>query len=196
MNAAPKIEASMRAKKRMQTTPQSSVAVSSRDPWLRNDGWKGYQKTSAASEPADESEGQEVIFTENRGNNSQAAQTRLSAMEDRIMAQINKRFAELPPPGLETPPQAQLQAEITELKAQNQKFEAWFTDVGARFCGVDTQLNAQQSRMKELGAAMKETHAATQTLQRDLTAISTAFRSELQASLECQTDALSNTLRP
>ena len=190
--AAPRIEASLRTKKHMMTAPASSKAVSSQDPWLQNDPWGGY-KANASSDQTDEA-GQEVIFTDGRSGNSQAAQSKLSAMEERIMGQLHKRLAELPPPGLEPAANAQLQTEITELQEQNKKFEAWFTDVGTRFCGVDAKLNAQQTRLEELSSAMHEAHSATQTLQRDFHAMSTTFRTELQASLASQTDALSNKL--
>ena len=190
---APKIEASIRTRKHMLTAPTQTPAVSSQDPWLQADPWRHW-KGSGHADAGDDSAGQEVIFTDGKSGNSQAAQSRLSAMEDRLMAQINKRLAERPPPGFDDPDTAKIKAEVTELQAQNQKFQTWFNDIGTRFVGVDSKLNAQHSRLEELGNAMNETRTATQALQKDMMTMSTTFRAELHASLESQTDAMSNKL--
>eukprot|EP00435_Cladocopium_sp_Y103_P067936 s1011_g30.t1 len=129
----PMIQASTRTEKHMQSHPSASVPAPGHDPWLTVDPWKHWSPSVAVdSDPS----GQEVQFTDGRAASSHPVRQKLAVLEERLMQQVDQRLAAQVPPGLtamETDADHARDAEITELKAQNAKFETWFTDIGSRF---------------------------------------------------------------
>lgn len=131
---------------------------------------------------------------EDHGSGSRTTQTRLEAMEHRLLEQLDTKMASLqPPPGLAAPdvPENNAQAvAIAELQAQNQKFSSWFNDVGTRFCGLESRLSSQQTQIEQLQASVQQQTAQIHSLQNALDGLNQSFRLELQSCMGSQTARL------
>lgn len=102
-------------------------------------------------------------------------------METRLLAQVDEKLAR-PPPGLAddtTGVTSEVASKIQELRAQHQKFESWFTDVGSRFAGADIALQDQSAKMEEMQTIVPQQHLATQPFQSDFATLQKSFRHEL-----------------
>eukprot|EP00435_Cladocopium_sp_Y103_P051952 s1486_g16.t1 len=180
------IQASARTKKHMQAKPAMSTSSTGVDPWLVVDPWKNWS-------PSTEVSGQEVVFTDGRGSGSQPAKQKLEVLEQRLMQHVDQRLAAHPPPGLtamETDAEEYRDTEIHELKAQNAKFETWFSDIGVRFGNMDSQLATQSAQMAQLQSSLEAQKATTSGLQNALDGLNQSFRLELHNTMEAQTTRL------
>ena len=185
-------QASVRTKKHMQTQPATStpVAKAGMDPWLSADPWKHWAPSTV---PDGEFSGQEVVFNDGGGTRSHLAKQKFEVLEQRLIEHVDQKLAAQAPPGLtamETDEISARDAEINELKAQNTKFESWFSDIGVRFGKLDEQLSRQHTQMTHLQSSLEAQKATTSNLQNALEGLSQSFRTELQSSMEAQTNRL------
>eukprot|EP00435_Cladocopium_sp_Y103_P059761 s1486_g21.t1 len=158
------------------------------------------QKGTAIAQALDYKRRHETVVGIARMNHklgsSNTAQTRIAALEDRLLSQVQK-IAEPAPPGLEyedmdTDVMARQASEI--VRQQNEKFATWFNDIGTRFCGIDGKMQAQQARLDEMQQALATQGAATQRLQTEVSSLQSSFQAELKAGLEAQTARLESLL--
>lgn len=186
----PMIQASTRTKKHMQNQPVAAVSKPGIDPWLANDPWKHWAPLAGSNT---EESGQEVIFCDHHSAPSQPAKQRIEVLEQRLLDQVDAKLAASVPPGfaaMDTDQQATRDAEIQELKAQNAKFENWFTEAGVRFGKMDSHLAAQSTQIAQLQTALESQQSTTSNLQHALEGLNQSFRMELQNTMEAQTSRL------
>ena len=141
----------------MQIQPATStpVAKAGMDPWLSADPWKHWAPSTV---PDGEFSGQEVVFNDGRGTGSHLAKQKFEVVEQRLIEHVDQKLAAQAPPGLtamETDEISARDAEINELKAQNTKFESWFSDIGVLFGKLDEQLSTQHTQFSESSQDLK-----------------------------------------
>ena len=188
--ALPSIQASTRTKKHIQTSLTTPPVKSGVDPWLAADPWQTYQPSTNIA--ADHS-GQEVVFLEGKAASLQSAKTKIDDLEERLMKQMDQKFALQGPPGLtamDTDESSRQAVQIQELQAQATKFESWFTDVSSRFGKMDQQLLEQHSQMSQMQESLEAQQQTTKHLQHALEGLNISFRTELQSSMEARTSRL------
>eukprot|EP00438_Fugacium_kawagutii_P020633 Skav223016 [mRNA] locus=scaffold1422:105003:109151:- [translate_table: standard] len=191
---APQIHASTRTKKHMQTKSSGAASSSSTtaDPWVLSDPWQGYTPTMPPKSSGDGE--QEVVFTDGSSADSKKPQKSIDALEARLMEHLDHRLSALPPPGLakmeEDHVPVAVQSELTELRAQQEKFHSWFKDVGVRFSGLDQSLGQQQAKLEELHAGLQHQNLITAQLQGDMQTLQASLKSDMEACLENQTTRL------
>ena len=168
----------------------SSSSSKATDPWLHGaDPWAAYKNKSEASTVP--------VFPANKAKGD-APQTRLAEIEARIVQQCEEKIqaAKLDKPSAEEDVDMQdeahqkLQSQVMELKAQNDKFEGWFTETGQRMGAVEQHVQQQNRQIMELGTALKTQANTTAHIQQEVGALKASFRADLAEEMEKQSSRL------
>ena len=174
----PAVLASMRTMKHLQ--------LQGSDPWDAADPWKAFLDSNAKGSVAQSSVA--------------ASESKLESLEQRLQASIEKsvrvQFLELQQDAdmAESQTEAasqqrilQMETDLTELRAQNQKFESWFKSAG-------DQVTALQQQVGSLNSQLQETSQATTSLAAVVGNLQGSWKTDLQTAMDAQFERIESAL--
>ena len=175
------VQASSRTKNMMRTDAPASAST---DPWSGGaDPWSSYAWKNYVPPSQTKSTRQDETSGEQAKPLSKACILEKELKD--LKSKVHSGAA-----SMEVDGGGELMTQVTELKAQNAKYDSWFAEVGQRVSGLEGQLQQQGSQIQELGAAMQAQQTATDEVKGQLTDMQIAWKDELRTVMDTQTSRI------